>query len=661
MPVAADNILSNPLSGKAAGSNNRRNIFLTALALALAVLAAYHNVLDKPFVFDDEPAILENPTITQLWPPWTALTPPPRTGSSVGGRPLVNYSFALNYAVSGYEVWSYHALNLIIHVLVTWTLFGIVRRTLLLPTFAPRCRAEATLLAFLTALAWAVHPLLTETVTFVVQRTESLGALFYLLTLYSFIRSLDGAGANAWRVAAAVACLIGVATKETVVTVPVVVLLFDRTFVAGTFTMAWRMRRKFYAALVGSWLLLAWLMLHAQQRGGTAGFGLGMAWWQYALKQCAAVTDYLALAVWPHPLAVDYGYTGIASLSAVWLQALALGILLGVTGWAVVRRPMAGFVGAWVFIILAPSSSIVPITTQTEAEHRMYLPLAALVALAIITLYAWVGRRALAWVAIVALAWGWLTFQRNTDSATVTGLWRSNVAAVPTNARAHDNLAAVLMQLGRGTESIQEYNIARQLDPASATTENSLGAVLSATGHLDEALGHYRRAVDLSPDNVVTHANLGNLLKQLGRVPEAIVEYREALRVQPDSAEVKMNLGDAYNLTGHPETALPYYQYAVARKPASAQAQLGLGNAWALLNHWEDAKKAYAMAVKIDPKDYGTRYSLGLVLSHLGDTAAARREYEEVLREHPEYSPARRSLAELPSGSDGSSSPPATR
>jgi protein O-mannosyl-transferase len=624
-----------------------RLILLAALGLAIGVLATYQNSFDKPFVFDDQPAILENPTITQLWPPWTALSPPKGTGSSVGGRPLINYSFALNYAVSGYEVWSYHAFNLIIHVLVAWILFGIVRRTLLRPVLAERLGTDALPLAFFIALAWAVHPLLTETVTCVVQRTESLGAMFYLLVLYCFIRSLDSSQANGWRAGAVIACLLGVATKETVVTVPVLVLLYDRTFVAGTFAAAWRTRRKFYAALAGTWLLLAGLMLGAEQRGGTVGFGLGMTWWQYALKQCEAVPHYFALAVWPHPLAVDYGYGVVNSLTAVWPQALALALLLVTTGWALARRPRLGFIGAWVFIILAPSSSIVPLTTQTEAEHRMYLPLAAMVALAVVGLYEWVGRRAYALVAIVALAWGWLTFQRNTDYQTVNGLWRNDVATVPTNARAHKNLGTAFGRMGLGPACIQEYELSLQLDPTNAEAESDLGIALAAGGQTDEALIHYRRAVALKPDEIAKRVDLANFLKQMGRLPEAIAEYQTALRSEPDSADVKIDLGDAYNTAGQPEVARPYYQSAIALKPASGEAHLGLGNSWVLLNQWDDAAKEYTAALKLDAHDYLARYSLGVVFSHEGNTVLARNAFQQVLREQPDFAPARRALAAL--------------
>jgi len=672
-----------PQTGPITAPASRRIVFLAALALAIGVLAAYQNIFAEPFVFDDAPAILENPTIRQLWPPWTALIPPPGTGSSVGGRPLINYSFALNYAMSGYAVWSYHVFNLIIHVLVVWLLFGIVRRTLLRPGVAASLQGEALPLAFWIALLWAVHPLLTETVTCVVQRTESLGALFYLLIFYCFIRSLDSSRATAWRAGAVVACLLGVASKETVVTAPVLALLYDRTFAAGTFARAWQVRRKFYAALCSSWLVLAGLMLGAQQRGGTVGFGLGMVWWQYALKQCEAVTHYLVLSVWPHPLAIDYGNTVITNITRVWPQALVLGALLAATGWALVRRPMLGFSGAWAFLILAPSSSIVPLTTQTEAEHRMYLPLVALVALLVVTLYFWAGRRAYVLLGILSLVAGCLTFQRNEEYGTTVRLWQENIANQPEVARAHESygialtaarrlpeaeeelrqglrlqpsfpdcendLANVLVLQGKNAESIPHYArfVAGPPNAAHATAYFSMGNALRAIDQPQRALEAYRHAVALRPNFAEAYNNQGAILEMSGQVAPAIQLFQAAVRADPNYAVSELNLANAYFENHQPDAALPHYAKAIAKDPLNAAAHLDFANALANLNRWDDAEKQYTLAESIQPNQTDIHYNHGLSLMKLGRIYAAMTEFEKVLRLKPDHAQARAALEQI--------------
>ncbi len=161
------------------------------LLVAVAGLLAYHNSFTNPFVFDDEPSIQENPTIHHLWPIWPALSPPHSGGATVEGRPVINLSVAINYALGGLDVRGYHVLNLTIHILAGLTLLGIVRRTLLKRRLRERFGAVANELALATALLWTVHPLQTESVTYVIQRAESIMGLFYLLTLYCFIRGVE--------------------------------------------------------------------------------------------------------------------------------------------------------------------------------------------------------------------------------------------------------------------------------------------------------------------------------------------------------------------------------------------------------------------------------------------------------------------------------------
>ena len=282
-----------------------RTTLLAASLIALATVVAYENSFRGPFVFDDRASISENATIRHLWPIWKPLFPPNLHGETVGGRPLLNFSLALNYAASGFEVWSYHVGNLAIHLLAALLLFGVVRRTLLLPGLGEQWNGAATPLALVVALLWAVHPLQTESVTYIVQRAESLVGLFYLLTLYCVIR---GASSSPWWYAAAVAaCALGMASKEIMVSAPLIVLLYDRAFLAGSFRDAWRRRWGLYLALATTWLLLGWLAISAGNRGGSAGFGVGMSAWAYLCTQFGAIAHYLRLSFWPHPLVLDYG------------------------------------------------------------------------------------------------------------------------------------------------------------------------------------------------------------------------------------------------------------------------------------------------------------------------------------------------------------------
>ncbi len=378
---------------------------LAALLLALATAAAFSSGAGGAFIYDDYPAILENPTIRHLWPIWTPLSPPGH-GATVTGRPLLNFSLAINYAIGGREVWSYHVVNVVIHMVGALLLFGVVRRTFLLPRMRDRWGEAALPLAFIVALLWAIHPLQTESVTYIVQRAESLMGMFYLLTLYGFIRGASAAGSGvrgqesgpdshpssftlhpssfilppvAWYAASVLACLLGMATKEVMASAPLIVLLYDRTFCAGSFRDALRRRYGFYTALAGTWALLGWLALWMSPLATGGGPGTQhFTWWSYLLTQPGVIVHYLRLAVWPSGLCLYYGWPAATTVAEVLPPAIAIVSLLAATVWALVKRPAWGFLGAWFFAILAPTSSVVALG-QAAFEHRMYLPLAAVV------------------------------------------------------------------------------------------------------------------------------------------------------------------------------------------------------------------------------------------------------------------------------------------
>src|SRR5262245_43870590 len=218
-----------PTNKSPARADSRSPLWIAALIVA--VVATYANSFWGIFLLDDTRAIVENSRIQELWPLGPILS---------GPRPVVDLSLAVNYAISGVRPWSYHAVNLLIHLFATLTLFGLVRRTVLRIN-SERLKVGATPIAFATAILWAIHPLQTQAVTYVIQRSESMMAMFYLLTLYCFAR---GAIENRreWYAAAVVACALGMGSKAVMITAPVVVLLYDRAFVASRWREIWEHR-----------------------------------------------------------------------------------------------------------------------------------------------------------------------------------------------------------------------------------------------------------------------------------------------------------------------------------------------------------------------------------------------------------------------------------
>jgi len=578
LPIKADS----PSDEKS--RSDRRATLSAIIVIVFAAVAVYYNSFYGVFVYDDELAILKNPTIRHLWPLSIPLSPPlTRGGITVVARPLLNISFALNYTISGTGTWSYHLFNFIIHVLACLLLFGIVRRTLLMPRLYRRFGPAAWTIGLLSALLWTVHPLQTESVTYIVQRAESLAGMLYLLTLYCFIRAAGAGSAThaqlRWYACTIAACFLGTACKEVIASAPLIVMLYDRTFVAGSFREAWRLRRGLYLGLAGTWLMLAWLVVSANgPRAGAAGFGI-VSPLDYALTQCKAIILYLKLSFWPYPLVIDYGFDVVKDLREVWWQGTIVMLLITGTIIALRRCPALGFLGAWFFMILAPSSSVVPIVVQTMAEHRMYLPLAAVIVLAATGLYQWAGKRF--WVAIVPLAivMGWLTVQRNRDFASELGLWSKTVMLCPKNARTHLQLGNALYQAGRLEQAADECGIALRILPDYAQAHCSLGWILANMGKRDEAIGHYREALRFKPDYADAHMNLGIELIQAGRMAEAIGHFEEAVRLQPDNPQAHGNLGCALVTADRLPEAVEQFQEVLRIDPSNGMAKKDLRNA----------------------------------------------------------------------------------
>jgi tetratricopeptide (TPR) repeat protein len=637
----------------------RWTTWLSAGIVVLAAVAAYHNSFSGAFVFDDQNWIVDNPTIRRLWPlgPW--LCPPPAL--VVGGRPVVSLTLALNYAWGGTHVWGYHAVNLAIHILAALALLGLLRRTLRLPGLRERFGPAATPLALAITLVWTVHPLQTMAVTYVIQRAESLLGLFYLLTLYGLVRGATSARRTLWYLVAAAACWLGMATKEVMVTAPVVALLYDRTFLSGSFREAVKQRWVFYLALAASWGVLAWAFVSTGCQGNTAGFAIKQfTWWTYLCTQPGVIVHYLRLAFWPAGLCLDYGWPAARSIGEILPPAIVVVGLFALTLWALVKRPTLGFLGAWFYLILAPTSSFVPIR-DAAFEQRMYLPLAAVATLAILagcTLWNrlfpasgqnWVPCPPLpvALLALVVVALGWITVRRNVDFQSKVAIWADTVAKAPANSRAHYNLGQALGDVGRFDEAVAQYQEALRIQPDYADAHNNLGMIWAGRGQILQAIGEYRKALDASPQHAQAHNNLANALESQGEADEALTHYQQAVESRPDFAEAHYHLGNAWSARGEVDRAIAEYGKALAIRPDLAEAHNNLGLALADRRDLAAAIAQYEQALRLKPDHAAAHYNLAGALAGRGELDQAVAHYQQAVKIQPRFAEAHFNLGSI--------------
>ena len=539
----------------------RKDLTWRAAVIVLAVIVTYANSLAGPFLFDDENSIVGNASIRDID---TSLSPPRDT--PVAGRPLVNLTFALNYQAGGLDVRGYHVVNIAIHAAAALVLFGIVRRTFLLPRTADRFGTSAANLATAAALIWAVHPLQTEAVNYLSERTESLMGLLYLLTLYFSVRG--------FRVAAIVSCAAGMACKESMATAPLAVVLYDRVFLYESFRAAFRARRDLYAGLAASWLVLAALMMSTPRT--SVGFAAGTSPWVYLLNQAEIVARYLWLTVWPRSLVLDYGLPRPLTLGDVLLPGAIVVSLVLATAAALRYAPMVGFPGAWFSITLAPTSSFVPIATEVGAERRMYLALAAIAVLIVIAVHRLSARRFPIAVAVICLLLGAGTVARNQEYGSRLTMARTIVERRP-HGRAHFLLANELIAAGRQQEAMAQLRVSSRDYPGA---HFALGTELLGAGRIDEGIVELETFLRLLP----AHANAAPARDMLGQAylsqqkfPDAAEQFRYLHEKIPGYRgarnDVLRNLGIALAGSGRLIEAIPVLERAVEFDPQDSAAR----------------------------------------------------------------------------------------
>ncbi|MBI2870708.1 MAG: tetratricopeptide repeat protein [Candidatus Omnitrophica bacterium] len=556
---------------------------IASAALILLGFLAYLNSFSGAFVLDDIQHIVESPNIRTLTPFWAHVK-----GST---RPLVDISFALNYASGGLNPFGYHLVNLVIHILGALVLFGLVRRTLQALRVGSLPVLPSTGFGFAVALLWMLHPLQTESVTYIIQRSEALMGLFYLLTLYSLVRGAGGTRPGAWFSAAVVSCALGMMSKPVMASAPLIALIYDRVFLSSSWKMLWRERKWFYAGLALTWVILGWILATSgQEYGLSAGPGWkGLEPLAYAKVQTHVIFHYLWLAFWPSPLILSYHWPVAKSLGFYLPTIIFVSCLVAGTVWALCYRPALGFLGAWFFLILMPTSSFIPLADPVF-EHRMYLPLAVVVALAVGGGWKLIrsvgpqgvrGFMAVSLVSALAFALGTLTFLRNRDYQSHEAIWRDTLSKQPFNPRAHANLGAELLKLEKLEEAARHLSRAIELEPGFVEAYVNLGSIRDREGRVEEAVTLYAQALEIEPSDYRAHYNWGNLLARSGRLAEAKLHYERALAVEPRFAQAHNNLGNIFLKLGADQEAIFHYREAVRIDPGFALGEQNLKRALA--------------------------------------------------------------------------------
>ncbi len=544
---------------------------LLALLLAVAGGLAYANTLRVPFYFDDIQNLEENSAIhlTSLAPAALAKA---LGRSPCPTRPVANLSFALNYYAHGDWLPGFHLVNVAVHLLAAFFLFLLLKNTLVLPAVG-RDEKDAILIAFAAALVWLLHPLQTQAVTYVVQRMASLAGMFYLLAFYCYLRGRRQ-GRRRWLAAAAAAGLLAMGSKETAVTLPFFLFLYEWYFLQDL-DRRWLVRQLPVAGGVVGLLVVAALVYtggHPWRTVTDSYRYLDYGMTERLLTESRVIFFYLSLLFYPDPsrLTLDHDFAVSHSLLQPPATLAAVGglMLLVVTAVVVARRArLASFAIFWYLGNLFVESSFMGL--ELVFEHRLYLPSALPVAVAILGLFRLVRRRdvAVAMAVAIALLLGFWTHQRNETWREPLVFQRDLVRKAPAKARPHYNLGLMLLAAGHLNESISEFSVALAQEPRLLMARYQLAVALGRAGRLDEAIANCRAVLALVPDDFNATYTLGVLLRRQGAFAAARDQLRRALALSPENPAVLAALGMVFHQAGNLAAAEEFYRRTLAAQP----------------------------------------------------------------------------------------------
>ncbi len=538
-------------------ATNKRSALVLLVFIILGFLI-YSNTLDVPFYFDDRPNIVENPYVrlTDLTSKNIACA---TFKSPLSNRPVANLSFALNYYFHQYNVAGYHAINIVIHIITGILLYFFIKTTLSIPSLRSRYKHHASI-AFFAALIWLVHPIQTQSVTYIVQRMNSMAAMFYILSFLLYVKGRlvkENQKAWPWFAGCALAGLLALGSKEISATLPFFILLYEWYFLQDL-SKAWLKRSIPYfmgAFVVFGLLVLLYLGSNPLEHILSGYEHRDFTLTQRVLTQFRVVTYYISLLVYPSParlnLAHDFSLSCsfidpvTTSLSLVSIMALiALAVLIAK------KERLISFGILWFFGNLLIESSVIAL--EIIFEHRLYLPSMFVCLMAVTLAYQckipdWLKAGLLCSVIAVFSFW---TYERNHVWIDEVTLWKDCAQKSKEKARPHNNLGNALFRQGKLDEAIAHYYEVIRIKPNHFLAHNNLGVALGQQGSFEKSISHFYKALQIKPDYADAHNNLGLVLTRQGKVNEAIAHFYKALQIKPDYAKAHYNLGMAYSSKG---------------------------------------------------------------------------------------------------------------
>jgi len=635
--------------------------FLILLLFVVLGFGIYSNTLEAPFHFDDEPDIIENSHIRITNLSFNAIKNAGFNNFD-SSRPIAYISFAINYYFHQYNPKGYHVVNIIIHILTGILLYLFIKTTLSIPISKSSCTLipqslNPAFIAFFAALIWLVNPVHTQSVTYIVQRENSMASMFFILSLWLYAQgrmikhlqltsrqhdksstldtntlAIKRKTAFSFQLlipglyfsGAFLSWVLALGCKQTAATLPFFIFLYDWYFFQDL-NKDWLKRQLNYLLVVFVLFgLIAFLYLGLnplEKITSIADYAnKEFTFAERVLTQPRVVLYYLSLLFFPHParLNLDHNFPLSHSLIDPVTTLLSLCIIFGLIGLAVYtakKERLLSFCILWFFGNLVIESSVIPLAIIFE--HRTYLPSMLVWLLAVTLGYRYIKHKwsGVALVLVAAIVFSFWTYQRNSVWKDPVALWSDCVEKSPQKSRPHNNLGAALDEQDRTEEAIEHYLQALRIKPDNEKAHNNLGNALDKQGHTEEAVEHYLQALRIKPDFEKALNNLGTALEKQGRTEEAIEHYLQALRIKPDYVDAHYNLGLALYKQGRTEEAIEHYLQALSIEPEFIEALNNLALTYMVKNENDKALALFTKLTALQPHNAGHYYNLACIYS----------------------------------------------
>ncbi|MBI3605003.1 MAG: tetratricopeptide repeat protein [Nitrospirae bacterium] len=633
-----------------------RSHWIAFLFLFFSVALSYGHTLNYSFHFDDLKTFVETPT-THI----KALSRESLSPILHGNRPVANLTYALNFYFDRLEPRGYHLFNILIHFGASLILYLLFLKTLSLPGIQKTLSTDLggntawldhrEKVALVGALLWAVHPVQTQAVTYVVQRMASLAAFFYLLSLLSYIygRTARGNRSYLWFGLSVLTAFMAFGSKENALTLPLIIFLYDLFFITRFNLKISRAQLMLILGLSGILLLgIGWAV---SLYGSSDGLS-GMLTAQYGTEEMDSLLRvmtewrviilYLTLLAFPYPgrMNLDYDFAWSKSLFDPVTTFLSLLVLLALTGFALFKAkkvPLTAFSILWFLINLAMESSFIKL--DLVFEHRLYLSSAIFFLVFAAGIYAvalrfQIRRQEVLIGGIVVLAGVLIlmTHERNKVWKTSVSLWSDVALKSPNRSRVINNLGKAYLEEEKWDQAKENFARSIRLDPKNQEALNNLGNANQREGNLSEAVKNYEAVLALNSNNPLAHNDLGVAYQNLGRSDLALKGFLEAVRLDPYYTDAHNNLGNIYLLSNQLDLAAVEYQKTIELNPKHPMAHTNLGILYEKQGKLNEGLRELTLGLNLNPHSSIAQFNYAYLLELMGRKNEAIEHYEEAIK-----------------------------